>query len=258
MPDSRTFKLDAPHMHGDDVAGWQATLNRQMKTWDIRYSIKADGDYGAVSRDLTATVLFGMGISHAAMVDGVTPELRTKIRHRNLTATELALFTARVAWRAKLRKTHNVGGQLATPIAKIISSSWGYHPPGHDGVDLICRENAPLYAICDGTIVRADAGGWWGKAAPADAALKARGDGIIIVRCTINAGPFREGLNFCYGHAEHAIVKAGDHVQAGQHIGTAGFANMWHSHFMVNARGDTKGVGDRDPMPYVNYARKHG
>jgi murein DD-endopeptidase MepM/ murein hydrolase activator NlpD len=62
------------------------------------------------------------------------------------------------------------------------------------------------------------------------------------------------GLNMCYGHAEGAVVKARDKVKAGDLLGHAGFANAWHVHFMVNGRTDQKGVGDRDPAPYVDFA----
>lgn len=247
-----------PHMHGEDVQAWQMVLNRQMRTWNVDYRIEADGDYGAVSRDLAATVLFGLGIDQGALTLGVTPELRVKVRNKRLSKEELARFAVRTVWRARLRKKHAQGGHVGTPIAKILSSSWGYHPGVHDGVDLICQPSATLYAICDGEIIRADSGGWWGLGAPTDPALKAKGDGIIVLRSSVDAGPFHRGLNFCYGHAEHAVVKAGQRVRAGEPIGKAGLANAWHAHFMVNARSDDRGVGDRDPMPYVNYARKHG
>ncbi len=64
-------------------------------------------------------------------------------------------------------------------------------------------------------------------------------------------------MNLCYGHAEKPRVKVGDVVHAGQRICDAGLANAWHFHFMVNHRSDTKGVGDRDPWPFVKYAIDH-
>lgn len=254
----RTFKLTDPHQRGDDIAAWQTTLNRQLHVWEVAYSIDADGDYGAATRDLTATVLFGLGIDKAMMTEGVTPELRVKVRNKRLSRGELARFAVRAAWRMRLRKRYAHAQNLATPIAKILGDSWGWHPGVHDGVDLICGPSVTLYALVSGECVRADPGGWWGLGAPADQALKARGDGIIVIRGNVTAGPFRPGLNFCYGHAEHPQVRAGEHVKAGQPIGRAGFANAWHVHMMVNARHDDRGVGDRDPLPYVNYARKHG
>jgi murein DD-endopeptidase MepM/ murein hydrolase activator NlpD len=156
-------------------------------------------------------------------------------------------------WRDRFRDRY-ASSDLHTPMLHILQDSWGFHSGVHDGVDLICPHNEPLFAICDGTIVRADASGWWGKGAPSDAALKAKGDGIIILRSTTSHGIFKPGLNFCYGHAEHAVVDAGARVKAGQRIGDAGLANAWHSHFMVNNRSDTLGLGDRDPLPYVDYA----
>jgi murein DD-endopeptidase MepM/ murein hydrolase activator NlpD len=135
----------------------------------------------------------------------------------------------------------------------ILADSWGWHPGVHDGIDLICPPNEPLYAICKATVVRADAAGWWGKGAPADPVLKAKGDGIIVIRSLVDAGPIRKGMNLCYGHAEGAVVKAGQTVEAGDHIGHAGFANAWHTHFMVNMRKDALGLGDRDPKPVVDY-----
>mgnify|MGYP006144078397 CR=1 FL=1 len=146
---------------------------------------------------------------------------------------------------------------MSPPLARILQSSWGYHPPVHDGVDLICKPRAAGLAICKAEVVRADNGGWWGKGAPSPA-VAAKGDGIVIIRCLVNQGPFRKGLNFCYGHAEKVRVKVGEKVEAGQVICEAGLANAWHFHFMVNDNKDTRGVGDRDPMPYVNYAIKNG
>jgi murein DD-endopeptidase MepM/ murein hydrolase activator NlpD len=254
MTPDRTLKVDAPHMTGADVELAQTTANSQMKTWGVDHRVKVDGDYGVATRDVWATVLFGLGIDQDMMAEGLTPELRVKVRNKRLTAKERARYHLRAGWRVRLRHKY-ASSSVAPPLAKILSSSWGYHPPVHDGVDLICAPNAQLYAICDGTVIRADAGGWWGKGAPS-ASVAAKGDGIIVIRCTTTNGPFRPGLNFCYGHAEHPVVKAGQHVKAGEVIGRAGMAVAWHVHAMVNARGDDRGLGDRDPMPYVRYAMK--
>jgi murein DD-endopeptidase MepM/ murein hydrolase activator NlpD len=145
---------------------------------------------------------------------------------------------------------------VVMPMKHITEDSWGYHPPGHDGIDLICPPSEPLIAMCKAKVVRADASGWWGKGAPTDPVLKAKGDGIIIIRSLVDAGPLREGMNLCYGHAEGATVKAGQTVNPGDVIGRAGFANAWHVHFMVNDNPDTRGVGDRDPKPILDYAKK--
>ena len=146
------------------------------------------------------------------------------------------------------------GARVVMPMKTILTDTWGYHPPTHDGVDLICPANEPLIAMCRATVVRVS-DEWWGAGNPGGATGD-KGDGIIILRCQVDAGPFRKGLNLCYGHAEHPTVKPGTTVEAGQVIGKAGFANAWHIHFMVNGRSDTKGVGDRDPRPYLDYAKK--
>jgi murein DD-endopeptidase MepM/ murein hydrolase activator NlpD len=188
--------------------------------------------------------------------------------------TEIFLKRSRALWidrerdaRAQAEHAHRMhqrrARQLAeletpnvvAPLEPILADSWGWHPGTHDGIDLICNPAELLLAMCKSTVVRADAGGWWGKGAPSDPAVRARGDGIIILRALISAGPIRPGLNLCYGHAEQATVAAGQTVEAGQVIGRAGYANAWHVHFMVNARADTKGIGDRDPRPIIDYAR---
>lgn len=254
---SRTLKVQSPHMKGKDVQLWQRELNAQFKRIDIGYRVAVDSDYGLTTRDATATLLHALGIAEKAMANGVTPELRVKVRHRRLSGTERARMAARVGWRRKLRAKW-ASKSVASPLAKIISSSWGWHPGVHDGVDLICREDAPIYALCDAVVIDARASGWWGKGAkPSAGHPVSDGDGIIQLRCTTDAGPFRRGLHFGYGHAEHATVKVGQQVKAGQQIGRAGFANAAHVHFMANGGGTSKGVGDRDPMPYIRYAIEH-
>jgi murein DD-endopeptidase MepM/ murein hydrolase activator NlpD len=258
---ARTLKVQAPHMRGDDVKLWQESVNAQFAKLNIGYRIATDGDYGAASRDASATLLHALGIAQSEMAGGVTPALRSKVRRGKRSAAERSRFAARVAWRRKLRARYAVGSHVATPIAKILGSSWGWHP-GHDGVDLICREDAPIYAICDGVVVDVRSGGWWGKGAqPSAGHPVSDGDGIIQIRCSTDVGPFTKGMIFGYGHAEHATVRVGQPVKAGQQIGKAGFANAAHVHFM--ARGPhpgsdrPRGIGDRDPMPFVRFAARH-
>lgn len=253
---NRTFRVESPEMHGDDVKDWQATLNGQMRTWNVDYRLDLDGDYGTLTNDLTASVCHGLGLASAskAMEDGVTPALRIKIRNKDLTTKERKRYEERASWREAFRQRH-AHKDIAAPLTKILSSEWGWHPAVHDGVDLICKAAAPLLAICRARVVRADAGGWWGNnPQPSNGHPVSDGDGIMVLRSLTKIGPFKKGLNFCYGHAEGARANVGDVVEAGDVIGHAGFARAWHVHFMVNARKDVRGVGDRDPMPYVKYA----
>ncbi len=146
------------------------------------------------------------------------------------------------------------GGQLAVPVDPILQHSNGF-AAGHDGVDLICEADDVIYAICDARVIDVRAAGWWGKGAQASHGHPiSHGDGIIQIQCLVDKGPFKKGMHFGYGHAEKAVVHAGQVVKAGQKLGRAGFANAWHLHFMVNAGSTTKGIGDRDPMPFVRFA----
>ena len=252
----RTFIVKSPHMTGEDIKQWQITLNRQMRTWEVNYQLEVDSDYGSLTRSLTASVCHGLGLASAstAMEHGVTPQLRIKLRNKDLTPEERERYHGpRAEWRARFRKLHE-GKDVSTPLTNILQSEWGWNP-GHDGVDLICNAKAPLLAICKGEVVRADPAGWWGKGAqPSNGHPVSDGDGIVVLRSLVDVGPFKKQLNFGYGHAENPQVKPGQVVEAGEVIAHAGFANAWHVHFMVNGRTDAKGVGDRDPMPFVEYA----
>lgn len=258
----RTFRVDRPPMEGKDIRNWQHEVPTLFGRMQIPYPLKADGVYGVATRSATASLCRASGLVAAEeMEHGVTPELRSKLRNRpsGFTATELRRFRSAdlVEYRRRLRLRHE-GASVASPLAKIITDDWGWHPGVHDGIDLICAPNAVGHAICDGTVVRADNSGWWGRGAPANPAVRARGDGVLVLRCSTNAGPFRPGLNFVYGHAEGMIAKVGQKVRAGEPICHAGLANAWHFHMCVNGRDDTKGVGDRDPRQFVDYAVKHG
>ncbi len=150
------------------------------------------------------------------------------------------------------------GGSVAAPARPILQHSWGYHPGVHDGVDLITEGDDVIYAICDAKVIDARSSGWWGKGARASGGHSVSdGDGIIQLECLVNVGPFKKGMHFGYGHAEKASVRVGQKVKAGQAIGHAGFANAWHIHFMCNGGATTKGVGDRDPWPFVAHALEH-
>jgi hypothetical protein len=256
MADARTFKIKAPPMHGDDVRNWEKILNKQFDEWRIDFQVRVDGEYRVPDRAATADVLYGLGISRLLLRDGLTPELRAKVRDKRLTRGEKIRMALRRRFRRKLRAKHEAGG-VASPVHKILEDSHGFQP-GHDGVDLICPEDAPIFAICKAKVIDVRAIGWWGLGAqPSPGHPIADGDGIIQLECLADRGPFKKGMHFGYGHAEHARVNEGETVQAGQRIGRAGFANAPHVHFMVNGGDTTKGIGDRDPMPFVRYAIKH-
>jgi murein DD-endopeptidase MepM/ murein hydrolase activator NlpD len=259
----RTFKVTSPHMKGDDIAEFQKMLKAQFATWKVNYPLAIDGDYGVATRAACASVCHGLGmIASEMMQHGVTPALRTKIRNKDLTDAERTRYDERRDYRSALRDKFE-GGGVCSPLVKILAHSNGYSA-GHDGVDLICPKDAPGFAICNAKVVRADAGGWWGKGAPRDPAVRAKGDGIVILQSLVNIGPIKKGMLFGYGHAEGARVTKGQIVHAGDRICRAGFANAPHFHFMINSGAPRfwdgsrpPGIGDRDPWPIVKYAIEH-
>lgn len=254
MADPRTFKVQQDAMSGVDIQQWQEAFNRQMAKWNIDYRIEADGDYGLATRSATATWLYALGIEQNEMADGVTPELRSKIRNRRLDRAEKARFAARTVWRRRLRAKWAKGAKVARPVNKIYASSWGWNL-GHDGIDVICPPDATIYAMCKSRVIDVRSEGWWGKAPSGDVA---KGDGIIQLEVLESVGPFKKGMHIGYGHAEKAMVKEGQTAQAGQAIGHAGKAVAWHIHLMVNNGNTMKGIGTRDPRRMLNYAIRHG
>lgn len=262
MTDPRTFKLDTPHVRGDDVRAWQDFLLNRFDRWNIDYPLVADGDYGQATRAATASFMRAWGVESAmeAMKDGLTPWWRSKLRDDRRSDAEDAAFNSaeRRAYRRALRDRFNTM-DVCYPVPNLVTDDWGYHPGVHDGVDLVGAWKQPVLAICTGRIVRVDPSGWWGNnPQPSPGHPVSEGDGIIILECSISSGPFRPGLHFGYGHTEPATVEEGEHVKAGQMIGHMGWARIAHVHFMVNDDAPVndfyRGTGDRDPMPYLDYA----
>ena len=259
---SRTFTIcDGEPMHGSDIKEWQKDVKALFAKMSIHCPIKIDGIYGQATRSFTAELCYADGLTaKTAMKRGVTPELRVKLRHGKLTDAEKKAKASqkRKDYRATLRKRWDPNG-VHSPVAKILADSWGWHPGIHDGLDVICLPAAPIFAMCKAKVIDVRAGGWWGLGAPTDPVLKAKGDGIIQIEVLETVGPFKKGMHIGYGHAEGAVVKVGQHVQPGQHLGHAGFANAWHVHLMVNNGSEgTRGVGTQEPRPLLDYAVKNG
>jgi murein DD-endopeptidase MepM/ murein hydrolase activator NlpD len=252
----RTFKVGSKLMEGSDVKAWQELIDKEFRHLKINCPIKKDGVYGVHTRSYSSTLLIARGILVKEMEQGVTPELRTKIRNRQLTKTETKRFhsAARVKYRKELRERW-APKKVHKPISNILADSWGWHPGVHDGIDLICKPNAALYAVVKSKVIDVRAGGWWGNAPSGDVT---KGDGIIQLEVLENVGPFKKGMHIGYGHAEHARVRVGEIVQAGEVIGLAGLAVAWHTHWMINGGDTNRGVGDRDPRKFLDYTKKHG
>lgn len=169
----------------------------------------------------------------------------------------------RVDWRRRLRDRYDRirgedNGHVSRFLQKIIQDTWGYHPGVHDGIDLISLPDVPIFAPVRAKVFDVRPAGWWGLGAPADAALRSKGDGIVQLEVLDEEGPFHKGFHIGLGHAEKARVKVGDIVRPGQHVANTGFANAWHIHLMYNDGSTTRGVGNRDPKPIVDFSVKHG
>ena len=259
----RTFKITSGEpMSGLDVREYQKELLDRFLKWNINYPIAVDGIYGSDTRSATATFLRAWGAKSAAdlMKEGVTPRLRTKMRHDDRNKDEASLFhsTEREEFRAKLREKFKVTN-VSYPILRshLITDEWGYHGSAHDGIDLMCPWKEPILAVCEAKVVDVRSMGWWGKGAiPSGGHPVSDGDGIIIIQATDDFGPhISKGDCFGYGHSENHIVTEGQTVKAGQRLGTAGYANGAHVHFMQNTGtfAATQGRGDTDPRPALNW-----
>ena len=260
MSNPRTFKLGEKLMRGSDVKEWQKDIKSLFKKIAIDCPIKVDGIYAQGTRAFTASLCEAYGlVSKTAMKDGVTPELRIKLRNRDLNKAEEQRMksNARVLYRQKLRDRWAVR-KVHVPVSKIIEDSWGFHPGVHDGLDVISIEGAAAFAMVKSKIIDARPHGWWHLGAPSNQALRERGDGIVQMQVLETVGPFKKGMHIGYGHCVHPRVHAGQVVEAGQTVALVGFANAAHIHLMVNDGKTTKGTGNIDPKPFVDYAVKHG
>lgn len=260
----RTFKLDPKPMKGNDVKEWQKDVKLLFRSIGIHCPLVVDGVYAQATRSFTAELCEAYGlISKTVMKDGVTPELRIKLRNKDLNKAEETRFKskARKTYRAKLRERWGTGYSdlVHPPVSKIITDAWGYHPGVHDGEDIVSIEGAAAFAMVKCKIIDVRTSGWWGLGAPNNQRLKARGDGIVQMEVLESTGPFKKGMHIGYGHCEHPRVRVGQVVKAGEVVALVGLANVAHIHLMVNdGKVGKQGIGNIDPRPLVDYAVKHG
>jgi hypothetical protein len=123
ITEPRTLLLKSPHMTGDDVLELQRLLNRRFSAWHIDRRVDTDSDFGKETRQACRDVCHGLGLREKeAMAHGVTPELRTKLRHPSRrTPDELARSrSAEVqAFRAKMREKFKAGKVIVAPGANL-------------------------------------------------------------------------------------------------------------------------------------------
>ena len=254
----RTFVVANPHMRGDDITRWQKEIAHEFLRMDIVCPIKADGVWGVASRAYCASLCHALGMrATSVMAHGVTPDLRIRIRNRQLTPDEQKRMMDRVDWRRRLRLRYATAQVVGVhrPVAKILADSWGFHPPVHDGIDVITLPDAAIFAMVKSRVIDVRPGGWWGKAPSGDVT---KGDGIIQLEVLETVGPFKKGHHIGYGHSEKAVVRVGDVVEPGTKIGHAGLAVAWHIHLMYNNGSTSKGIGNLDPRAILDFAVANG
>jgi murein DD-endopeptidase MepM/ murein hydrolase activator NlpD len=130
-----------------------------------------------------------------------------------------------------------VTGGAACPLGqpRSFTDTWGASRSGgraHQGVDMMTPHGTPLYAFVSGTVTRTRSGGGLGGVT-----LYLRGN---------------NGDEYYYAHLQQLMVSAGQKVQAGEQVGTAGSsgnasASAPHLHFEVHPGGG----GAVNPYPYV-------
>lgn len=255
MDEPRTYKITSPYMKGSDVEMWQGQIVHEFDRMGIKCPIKIDGIWAIASRSYNASLCHALGMNASeVMAEGITPELRIRIRNRRLTTSEKERFSERVDYRRNLRdRWDNIS--VARPTIKIIEDSWGYHPGTHDGIDIITPPKAMLFSMVRARVFDVRSGGWWGKAPSGDVT---KGDGIVQMEILETIGPFLKGRHIGYGHAENAMVDVGDIVNAGDPVARAGLAVAWHIHLMYNTGGTNKGIGNINPRKILDYAVKNG
>lgn len=117
---ARTFRIQSPHMTGDDIRAFQRVINERYRRWGVAKRIDEDGEYGSVTRLAVRQVCHGLGLAKADYPGGVTRELRIRVRTPSRRSPEeLARARGRRGWRERLRRQHEGGGaELALAYAR--------------------------------------------------------------------------------------------------------------------------------------------
>ncbi len=112
-------------------------------------------------------------------------------------------------------------GKTAFPLpqeyADSYTNDWGAARAqgSHEGTDIYAPEGTPIYSITSGTITNAygsNDNGW-----------NTLGGYTVMIRADRDSGPVRRGDRLYYAHLEEPTpLENGEHVEAGQRIGTVG------------------------------------
>jgi len=118
-------------------------------------------------------------------------------------------------------------GKITTAYKKL-GKMWskGYHT----GVDYACIEGTDILAVADGKVANAN----WGKAYGTQIVQKIAGQDTWVI----------------YAHLSKSLVKAGDEIKKGQHIGESGnTGNSSGPHLHFEARDNARWSAGKDVDP---------
>ncbi|TLF97811.1 peptidase [Nocardia cyriacigeorgica] len=177
---------------------------------------------------------YAPGDPRAAGAASSTPGAGTPAAQANPAVTATPSLAAGVG---SLRRTL----PLATGTYSI-SDVFGSRDGGHKGVDMAAADGTPIFSVGDGRVV---------------AAGPASGFGNWIVVDSVDTNG--RAYSAVYGHMwdSGVLVRVGETVRAGQHIGyvgSAGESSGPHLHFEVVPGGRFTGGRQIDPMPWLEGA----
>jgi murein DD-endopeptidase MepM/ murein hydrolase activator NlpD len=134
----------------------------------------------------------------------------------------------------EVSKFHEMETHAPVMLARI-SSEFGERPNPlgkghvfHRGIDLAAPAGAPVYAVAEGTVVRATTEKTYGK--------------LVVIN-------HHNGYSTLYAHNSQLMVKVGERVKVGQQIakvGSTGRSTGPHLHFEIHRDGERV-----DPAPYL-------
>src|SRR3954469_13657172 len=119
-PAARTFRIQSPHMTGDDIRAFQRVVNERFRRWGVAKGIEEDGEYGSLTRLAVRQVCHALGLAKADYPGGITPALRLRVSNPSRRSPEeLARARARRGWLERMRRQHEGGGaELALAYAR--------------------------------------------------------------------------------------------------------------------------------------------
>ncbi|MFW0787178.1 M23 family metallopeptidase [Gordonia sp. CPCC 206044] len=127
-------------------------------------------------------------------------------------------------------------GRAVAPVSGTVTSGYGHRwGTNHNGVDIANKIGTPVYAVTDGVVLESGPASGFGQW------IRVRQD---------------DGTTGVFGHVDKSFVHAGQHVSAGQQIGTVGNRGEStgpHLHYEVWDKNDNK----INPQVWLNKRNVH-